>query len=304
VDELLEEAELDPRQADALRATVIGLALEHQLVTPYTAFSALDETIATAGGQPLRVRVSHPLPQGLTFGALQPQAPVAWAASMPAPSAPTARGMGRMMGLKRAFSIHEDNGAAKEGLMAEAAMDSMLPVDSVRPAAPVHGAAESPTLPTNREQSLRELARTQRLDGSWEGEVEHTAAALLAFVRGGHTTTAGSSFRLAVRRAAAWLEAHPGGGFASFVRAWALRELADRSGDAKVRAAADSAASGLGAPQTELERAAASETPPVGLTRADDLDTLRLAGLYGVKVEVSVKLGEVSLARAWAALVM
>jgi hypothetical protein len=300
VDELLEEAELEPRQADALRATVIGLSLEHQLVTPYTGFAALDEAIANVGGQPVRVRVSQPLPQGLKFGAFQPQPPVAWAASMPAPSAPMARGMGRMMGQKRAFSLHED----AEGLMAEAGMHTMLPVDSVQPSAPVPGTAEISALPASREQSLRELARTQRLDGSWEGEVEYTAAALLAFVRGGHTTTAGSSFRQAVRRAAVWLEAHPGVGFASFARARALRELAARTGEPKLRAAADSAADGLGAPQTELERAAASGTPPAGLTRAGDLDTLRLAGLYGVRVDVGFKLGEDPLARVWAALVM
>jgi hypothetical protein len=154
-----------------------------------------------------------------------------------------------------------------------------------------------------REILLREMARIQRLDGSWEGDVEYTAAALLAFVRTGHTTSA-SIFRQALRRAAAWLVNHTGSGFASRVRAKALRELANHSGDARMHATADAAEAGLKDPQTELEVAAASETAPASLTRAENLNDLRLAGWFGLKVEVASELGKEPLARAWAVLVM
>jgi len=51
------------RAADpALQQEVLALALEHRLLTPYTAFVAVDESAATAGGAPRRVVVPVEVP--------------------------------------------------------------------------------------------------------------------------------------------------------------------------------------------------------------------------------------------------
>jgi len=68
--------------------------------------------------------------------------------------------------------------------------------------------AQTPEAPSSDpERALRELARTQNASGSWgagDVEVEFTAAAVLAFVRGGHTRRSGH-FRRQVSKAVRWL---------------------------------------------------------------------------------------------------
>jgi Ca-activated chloride channel family protein len=54
------------RAADpALEREVLSLALAHRLLTPYTAFVAVDESRATAGGAPTRVAVPVEVPEGV-----------------------------------------------------------------------------------------------------------------------------------------------------------------------------------------------------------------------------------------------
>jgi Ca-activated chloride channel family protein len=283
VDDLLEEAALDPRRSDALRAAVIGLALEHHLVTPFTAFAALDETAVAAGGKPMLIKVSQPLPQGLDFGVDMPQS-FASAAMMPPSVAPAPMRSAKMGPARRAKTVW----------MAALPQDDAVPdVEAMDGAMPLAETTPPYTSARGREETLRELARTQRLDGSWGGEVELTAAALLAFVRAGHTATAGS-FRQAVRRAANWLAAQPASGFPAQARARALRELAERGGDAKMRAAADAAEQGL----------PALAPFPAGVTRAADLETLRLASLLRIQVQIDPGLESSSAGQAWVAALM
>jgi hypothetical protein len=49
------------------------------------------------------------------------------------------------------------------------------------------------------------LARQQRTDGSWQGDLHRTVAALLALLLLGHTRRSGSRRRV-VRKAAKWLQ--------------------------------------------------------------------------------------------------
>lgn len=170
----------------------------------------------------------------------------------------------------------------------------------LREAAPV-------TAPTgeahDREQVLRWLARTQKLDGSWNADVEWTAAAALAFVRAGHTTRAGN-YRQALRRAARYLAEHGGGGrLADFLRARALAELADASGDTSDRAAAQDSQLALPPAENALEMAAAGQQvqAPGAITSLDDL---RLACLLRIVLPVPREIfagKQGDLARVWMA---
>ena len=65
-----------------------------------------------------------------------------------------------------------------------------------------------------------------------------TAAALLAFLRAGHTPRSGS-FRALMRRGMQWISAAQPGGLGAFLRAQVLTELAARSAEERDRAAAE-----------------------------------------------------------------
>ena len=102
---------------------------------------------------------------------------------------------------------------------------------------------------------LRELARSQQLDGSWKNDVELTSAAVLAFVRSGQTTQHGY-YRKQVQRAFEWLAQSGAAGFACFLRALALRELADATSKPEHLAASAQALTALPAPADNLQKAA------------------------------------------------
>ena len=91
---------------------------------------------------------------------------------------------------KEAFGGKVDDGTADEDLL-----EANEPVRAItRPAEPEQEkkAAPKAVSPADR---IKELARTQNVSGSWgsgSDEIETTAAALLAFVRAGHTTRAGN----------------------------------------------------------------------------------------------------------------
>jgi hypothetical protein len=165
------------------------------------------------------------------------------------------------------------------------------------PGGPVEAA---PAAPAGREQALRALARAQKLDGSWNNDVEWTAAALLAFLRAGHTTRTGD-FRPALRKAVRWLVDAKASGMAAFARALALRELASATGDAKDQSAADSARASLPAPSTPLEEAAlGNPVPPPAAIRT--LDDLRLAAVVKARLPVPKEVLK-GVGEAWAAAV-
>jgi hypothetical protein len=208
----------------------------------------------------------------------------------PAPARAKGISLGDMrMSLKRVLSAPEP--ARYAGLQADQA-----------PAAEELPAAD------DLEGMLRWLARTQNVDGSWEGDVETTAAALLAFMRAGHTTSEGH-YRQQVRRAVGWLKTAPAAGFAAFARAVALAELAAATRSETHREAARAALEELASPRTPLETAALSRAKspaasPPGPGGIRDLDDLRLAGICGRRMSVPGSLlreKRAPLARAWAA---
>lgn len=281
IDDLLGEAELNPQREEKIRAAVLELALAHRLVSPYTSFVGVDQTSSVGEGQAVTIQVAQPLPQGLEWGRPQltlnqPPVGMPYMAKMsfPAPSMKRSRmARGRV----------EDAGDLYSRVL------------------PMQGNEIQP-VPESQEDPLRWLARTQRLDGSWDGSVERTSAALLAFVRHGQTTHRGG-FRVAVRRALAWLQANPGEGPAWFFRAYALDQLASETGIAEQREVADAARQGLPAPQNPTEAAAVGEPgqEPHLSEPLHGLNDLRLAVLLHMQPKVNPADFTGDLERTWLA---
>jgi hypothetical protein len=248
VDDLLAQGSESPRNLPGAREQVIAMAIEHRLVTTYTALVAVDsEGEARGDGRPRQVAVSQPLPEGVTFGAAPPlMAGMAmFRSNAPAPtSAGSARSIFGVFRRKR-LSAEAYRGAEPAqpppGSYEEAALHQASPTSS----------AETPKAPSSDpERALRELARTQNASGSWgagDVEVEFTAAAVLAFVRGGHTRRSGH-FRRQVSKAVRWLLARvDAGALAAGARALAIAEVeASEAGAGRVglrQAAGDAALS-------------------------------------------------------------
>jgi Ca-activated chloride channel homolog len=309
IDDLLEQAAMEPAKESNLRNEIIGLALEYNLVTQYTSFVAIDQDTVVSGGQPRVIHVAQPLPHGVSpqgfngmilanMGAMMPPsavAPASFLKRVAAPSAqppqPRASASPKTMADR---SEEEDRKVATwmRNLMRRAGIDEPPTGDELTEAAP--GAA------VGSEQALRALARAQKLDGSWDEDVEWTAAALLAFVRQGHTTRSGD-FRVVIRKAVRWLVDAKASGFSAYARALALHELAAATGDAKDQSTADAAKSSLPAPKSPLEEAALGLPVPAP-KEIRTLDDLRLAAMVKAKLPVPKELVK-GVGEAWAAAV-
>ncbi len=272
-DTLLDKLTDEDASEEKIRSQVIKLSLEYGFVTAYTSFIAVDEDIA-AHSKPRKIRVSQPLPQGLQregFGltnVLYSMAPPAIQQGMP-------RAKASVLSPKRLFqgstNAHPNN----------AMTQSPGPLFSDR---------IIPVISDSKDPILRNYARTQEADGSWDHDLEMTAAVLLNFVRRGKTTRKGE-FRRIVQKSFEWLssQAVPAG-FAAFARAAALHELAEATQVPKQVKAAEQAAAALPAAQSVEEKLVAdllngSAVRPIPDSPPNDLHGARLAGLSGVKPE-------------------
>jgi Ca-activated chloride channel family protein len=234
VDDLIEQVSSGGRAAHKTREEVIGLALEYNLVTPFTAFIAVDPQAPKKLGKPVPLQVAQPLPQGLDIsGFMGGNGPLRQAmsappgstgAAAPLPSMP----MPSMSSRKLMAAPPPPPAAAKPSgkTFAESGPPALFyqdKDDGDLENMPAPGRADLP--PQDLEGLLRWLARSQRVDGSWEKDLEWTLAALLVFLRAGHTTRAGN-FRVQVRRAAAWVIQANAAENLALVRAIVLGELA------------------------------------------------------------------------------
>lgn len=236
IDDLLAQGSESARNLPAAREQVIALAIEHRLVTPYTALLAVDtEGEARGDGRPRQVAVSQPLPEGVIMGAVpqamacMPMTPASFARA-PMDQMPTAAPKAGRSG-RSIFNLFKRKRASTQAFgNAEPPPPN---VSSYAETAPYQTAGSNPAetpkaLSTDPELALRELARTQNASGSWgagDVEVELTAAILLAFVRGGHTRRSGH-FRRQVSKAVRWLLARSEAeGFAELARTHALAEV-------------------------------------------------------------------------------
>ena len=144
------------------------------------------------------------------------------------------------------------------------------------------------------DELLRWLARSQNVSGSWgaaETEVEQTAAAILAFVRAGHTHR-GGHYRRQLARATKWLLAATAQGVAEYARAQALAELAAATGDSKIAGAAQSVQTGP--PATSI-------TVSEPLSTLDELRAAALARQVKEVAPILLSGSQADLARVWMA---
>ena len=153
--------------------------------------------------------------------------------------------------------------------------------------------------PLSHEDNLKVLARTQNVNGSWQDDVEITAAALLAFIRAGHTTRKGQ-YRRQAQKAMTWLLAQLPStrGFAAFAALRALDDLYGETGDGEVP---DSVRHSLPAASDDAERAAMGEQIAVPQT-LDNLDAVRVAALVQGNARLQMKLlqsDEGVIAQVW-----
>ncbi len=305
VDDLGERAALGLKPEHETRAEIISLALEHHLLTQHTAFIAIDSESPASSGQSRLIHVSHPLPEGLELsGFVGAPAPAGvFFAAAPAPQ-PAARMMRRLAQNKDSEDLDIPTFLRGRGLKEQAAFSIPDAVSAPEPAKPSRTKVTVELV--DAVSTLRELARTQKLDGSWNEDVELTAAALLAFVRCGHTTLTGH-FRKQVARAFGWLSQASPTGFPAFLAALALRELADATQTPEHLAAAESAIQSLPIPSDNLEavtltilRDKARSFKPQKQT--SNLNALRLAAVTRAKgVKISPELLGDGLGRVLAA---
>jgi len=228
VDALLDTLREDPGQTGGLRAEIIGLAIAHRLLTPFTAFVAVDTEVIDKISNTRRVSVAVPLPEGLSiegfFGS------EAFLDSAPMASAPMS---------SRMASVPRLGAMIDRAMSAPDTAEMMQPSQRVFAAAALPSSRRSTDLQEATDELLRWLTRIQNVSGSWgadEGEVEQTAAAILAFVRAGQTHRSGH-YRRQLAKAIKWLLAATAQGPAEYARARALSELANATGDPAIERA-------------------------------------------------------------------
>ena len=297
VDALLDGLRDEPGQMGALRSEIIGLAIAHRLLTPFTAFVAVDsEVTEKRSDKQTRVSVAVPLPEGLMMeGFLDVLVRDCGASLAAAPmSAPRVSGRPESVPanlLRRAGSFIRAMASPDAAQMDASEMMDMSE----------HRIAESAPfseMVSGRQQTidelLRWLARSQNVSGSWgagETEVEQTAAAILAFVRAGHTHR-GGHYRRQLARATKWLLAATAQGVAEYARAQALAELAAATGDSKIAGAAQSVQTGP--PATSI-------TVSEPLSTLDELRAAALARQVKEVAPILLSGSQADLARVWMA---
>lgn len=270
----------EPSMSESVRAQIISLGLDHRIVTPFTSFVAIDSEVAPHADR-RHVTVAVPLPEGLDF---------------------------------EGFFGHREAGpqflAMRTSHLASSFTNRVYDTDSIdipaflrRSSSPADRSAPAQAEPQPRtvDDRLKWLARTQNVDGSWEG-VEMTAVALLAFVRAGHTTREGS-YRRQVDKVARWLRDRLTelSGFDLLIAVRALATLTIASGDHPVP---DSIRLSLPEPQSDVERAARGLAPRALPSRIRSLDDLRIAALVQGDVDapdLRVDSARRSLVEAWLA---
>ncbi len=265
---------------DSKRQQIISLSLENRILSPYTGFVAVDSEVTAQNQPPEFVRISQPLPQGVDFGQVKGGGG-GRGVLLGAMSSPLAAARAKPDDFNTDFRIMNtpiESMALRKRLQE---IGSQLRDDYQDESAPRPKVVQKP-IP----DLIKWLARTQNLSGSWgraddEGDqVERTAAALLAFVRAGHTTRSGD-YRRQVSRAVDWLKKQwrYKEGFAHFARWRALTELQQAENNAEQYISLELE---VGPATTDAERAAVSinstNLPPVPTTVAS-LDDLRIVAL-------------------------
>lgn len=286
IDALMNRERAEPQQQSKVREEILSLALAQHLLSPYTAFVAIEEQHHEGREQAERVLVPIHLPYGTRREAFEapPTLGVAAASMGAGPmyrtlSAAAPSGRARSGGLlHRVSEAMSDMLGARDIPAAAPAPESFAASASAAPPAGMTKGRTEVTAAMRYEAALRYLARTQGVSGAWGESPLTTALVLLAFLRGGHSDRAGS-FRPQLTRAVRWLADQAQRPGVAPVVAWALAELA--------------AVTGAGAHTTARDAALAHAVP------VDDLDQacLTLAQRTGQTVLESGTLAQLRDAR-------
>lgn len=251
IDTLMTRERDDPRQKSTVRDEILGLALEYRLLSPYTAFVAIEEHSAEHAGRKSAERVVVPLhlPQGTRREAFEPgggpgiqvlsaAAPAgarfrpAQATIAPAAPSPAAAPEERARGISLVKRLFQSGGRLDIRTLPADALDTL---EMAASAADEPAVAHTPTpqtlsLPEQSARALRYLARTQNVNGSWGDSVIATALAMLAFLRHGHSDRAGA-YRAQLTRTIHWLIQQTNQPQVAPVVAWAIHEVSRATSD-------------------------------------------------------------------------
>ncbi|MCG8352310.1 MAG: VWA domain-containing protein [Chloroflexales bacterium] len=237
IDALLTRERFDPRQKSQVRDEILSLALEQRLLSPYTAFVAIEERRAEHADRAPAETVLVPihLPQGThreAFEAPQPHLRVGgmlYAAAHLSAPLPAPAGGQRTRGIFHKMSQVMRQGFDDQVAGIEAGAATSFDVASQPPDIATPSTTVSNT--QRYEAALRYLARTQGVSGAWAESPLATALVLLAFLCGGHSDRAGK-FRPQLTRAVRWLSEQAEQLDVAPVVAWALAELGAATGAA------------------------------------------------------------------------
>ncbi|MEI6776431.1 MAG: VIT domain-containing protein [Chloroflexales bacterium] len=205
---LEDTARLDRGRAAALEAEAKALALEHGLLSAYTAFVAVEEVSPEGQGQRAKARVLVPvhLPAGTQRDAFETDLFAPSGVRFATGPAPRAASRSRTAAPKSVPGMAKMS--FKSGLEDTMAALFGSPSPVTESAAPHR--ADVPSAERSA-AALRFLARTQNVSGAWADDELATVLSVLAFARAGHTAHAGG-FRAQLSRSVAWLKARPARG--------------------------------------------------------------------------------------------
>ena len=196
---------------EQVRQQVITLGLQHRMATAYTSFVAVDSEVTETDGDKRQITVSGPLPEGLnpdSFGTTD----YMMAASMPRSIPRMSAGLfaSAPTNLQGIIPSKSDLPAFLRKRKSEdkpVGTGGSYDLEDVAPEPKIPASDDGILTVTDREDKLKEYARTQNVNGSWDDSVDMTAAILLTFIREGHTSRTGN-YRRQVKKALDWLKAN------------------------------------------------------------------------------------------------
>lgn len=236
VEDLLELGALGDLPDHKVRNQVIGLAMEHRLVTPFTSFVAVDSQVVADSSAKPQILIAQPLPEGLDLAGFVDQC-IDYSVSAEIPDFDASRTHKEVLKEYGLPMRHMD----EECCLMEPATIPEIP-------------KKETSARTDGEILLRELARSQKLNGSWDDDIELTVAALLAFLRGNQTPHRGH-FRTQLQRTVKWLLAEPTSGLTTYLKCYAIHELAEITGLEHDHQAAGELIQALPQPVSKMQRA-------------------------------------------------
>jgi Ca-activated chloride channel family protein len=248
IQDLTQRLDLGMVMEHEIRPQVLQLAIANDLATRYTAFVAVDETSEGNRNSAMKVNVAQPMPEGLDMAEMDMQYSASGLQMLNQSNAIPSLGEDI-----HAYYMNEDLG---DDLFSSPRILKMVH-ESQNLAARLHHFAPSPSARRRSGKepfsSVKEFARMQKLNGSWEDDVEITSIVLTHFVREGFTTQDGM-YRRQLTKALSWLLSENHTGKSSFIAAFALTKLWEKTQDAALRLELDELVSKLAEPRNEVEK--------------------------------------------------